>query len=145
VIKLAKELYTEIEINTSADKVWKILSDFDSYSKWNPFIRQINGKMRQGEKLKILLKEPKGKETGINPTVMKVEPNHEFRWLGKIPGFHGEHIFEIKSKGKNRIRFVQRERFTGFLVPLLWNRINSSIKPAFEDMNRELKRKAEAA
>jgi uncharacterized protein YndB with AHSA1/START domain len=31
-----KEIHTEIEINASAEKVWRVLTDFAAYSEWNP-------------------------------------------------------------------------------------------------------------
>ena len=36
-------LYTEIQIDASADQVWAILSDFASYPQWNPFITSMVG------------------------------------------------------------------------------------------------------
>ena len=57
----------------------------------------------------------------FRPTVLKVEPNREFRWLGHLlfPGlFDGEHIFTIEPLGEGHVRFTQREVFTGLLVPL---------------------------
>ncbi len=60
-----------------------------------------------------------------------------------IPGlFDGEHSFTIEAVGENRIRFTQREIFTGLLVPLfapalIWAR------RGFEEMNQALKAQAE--
>jgi hypothetical protein len=36
-----KELHTEIEINASAERVWRVLTDFAAYPKWNPFVRRV--------------------------------------------------------------------------------------------------------
>ena len=56
----------------------------------------------------------------FRPTVLKVEPNREFRWLGHllVPGlFDGEHSFTIEPLGESRVRFTQREIFTGCSFP----------------------------
>ena len=53
-----KEIYTEIEIQASDDKVWHILTDFKSYPLWNPFIRKADGNIKLGGKLKIILQPP---------------------------------------------------------------------------------------
>ena len=37
------EIHTEIEINASADAVYKVLTDFASYGSWNPVITKIEG------------------------------------------------------------------------------------------------------
>jgi len=39
-----KGISSEIEISTSAEKVWQVLTDFDSFPEWNPFIKMIEGK-----------------------------------------------------------------------------------------------------
>ncbi len=80
------------------------------------------------------------------PEVVKAEPNRELRWLGHllVPGlFDGEHIFAIEPLGANPVRFVQRETFTGLLVPLFARRLHTETLRGFEEMNRALKIEAE--
>jgi len=38
-----KKIETEIIINTTPERVWEILIDFENYPNWNPFIRAIVG------------------------------------------------------------------------------------------------------
>jgi uncharacterized protein YndB with AHSA1/START domain len=78
-----KEIRTEIDIKASAEKVWEVLTDFNNFPQWNPFIRQINGDPKVGTKLKIHLHTSSGKSRTYRPTVTKVEPNRELRWSGK--------------------------------------------------------------
>ena len=49
-----KEIYTEIEINSSAKEVWNILINFANYPNWNPFMKQINGELQEGSKLQVI-------------------------------------------------------------------------------------------
>jgi uncharacterized protein YndB with AHSA1/START domain len=44
---MAKEIKTEILINASPDKVWAILTDFDNYPSWNPFITSLKGEVKE--------------------------------------------------------------------------------------------------
>jgi hypothetical protein len=84
----------------------------------------------------------------FRPTVLKSEPNRELRWIGHllIPGlFDGEHIFTIEPLGPNRVRFVQREIFTGLLVPLFARGLDTDTQRGFEEMNQALKVQAEQA
>jgi hypothetical protein len=63
-----------------------------------------------------------------------------------VPGlFGGEHSFVIQPLGENRVRFVQREAFRGLLVPLFARSLDNSTLRGFEEMNRALKERAEAA
>ena len=82
----------------------------------------------------------------FRPTVMKVEPGRELRWLGHllVPGiFDGEHIFEIEELESDRVRFVQREVFKGLLVPLLARSLDRDTQRGFEEMNRALRERVE--
>lgn len=141
-----QELYTEIEINAAPEKVWKILMDFPSYGEWNPFVTSIVGEQKVGEKLEVELTQPGSKPMTMKPTVRNVAPNSEFRWLGHtgIPRiFDGEHIFQIEPMEESRVRFIQREKFRGILVPFLKKMLETTTKEGFKKMNRALKERAE--
>lgn len=141
-----KELRTEIEIEASPERVWQLLTDFDRFPEWNPFIRRASGKVETGAKLDVYLQPSNARGMSFRPTVLKAEPNRELRWLGRLfmPGlFDGEHIFTIESQVENRVRFVQREIFTGLLVPLFARRLDTDIRRDFEEMNQALKERAE--
>jgi hypothetical protein len=140
-----KEIRTEIDIKASAEKVWEVLTDFNNFPQWNPFIRQINGDPKVGTKLKIHLHTSSGKSRTYRPTVTKVEPNRELRWSGKsfIPGmFNGERIFSIELK-TNHVRFVHREIFTGLGVALAGDRLDKDMYQSFEKMNDAFKEEVE--
>ena len=84
----------------------------------------------------------------FRPKVLKAEPNRELRWLGHlvVPGlFDGEHIFVIEPLGPDRVRFIQREIFTGLLVPLFARGLDADTQRGFEEMNKALKVRAEQA
>jgi hypothetical protein len=51
-----KEIYTKIHINASPSIVWNILTDFDNYGEWNPFIKEISGVQQVGSELQIFIK-----------------------------------------------------------------------------------------
>jgi hypothetical protein len=143
-----KQLDTEIEIDAPAKHVWELLTDFASYPQWNPFIRHISGRLAPGERLRARLEAPGGRGMTFKPKVLTVEPNRELRWLGHllVPGvFDGEHSFTIQSLEENRVRFVQREAFKGLLVPLFARSLETNTQRGFEEMNRALKERAEAA
>lgn len=141
-----KELRVEIEIQASADRVWQILTDFANFPKWNPFIRRASGEPRIGAGLEVFLQPSGAKGMTFRPEVLKAEPNRELRWLGHllVPGlFDGEHIFTIEPLGLNHVRFVQRETFTGLLVPLFARGLLTETLRGFEEMNHALKIQAE--
>ena len=142
-----KELRTQIEINATPERVWDVLTAFDRFSEWNPFITRAEGDIQEGARLRVHIEPPGGKAMTFKPTVVRAVAGQELRWLGHllIPGvFDGEHIFEISRAGDGRTRFVQREEFRGLLVPVLWNSLATNTKNGFEAMNAALKERAEA-
>jgi len=143
-----KEIHTEIEIHAPAERVWQVLTDFAAYPQWNPFIRRIEGEIKVGARLQVFVQPSGGKGMSFRPTVLKAEPNREFRWLGHlwVPGlFDGEHSFKVEPLGEDLVRFIQEERFSGLLMPLLTKMLDRDIRPGFEEMNRALKLRAESA
>ena len=141
-----KELHSQIEIEASAERVWKVLTDFAAYPEWNPFIRRVNGRAEVDEQLVVRMRPSGTKGMTFRPTVLKAEPNRQLRWLGHllVPGlFDGEHIFEIEELDEDRVLFTQREIFRGLLVPLLARSLDRETQLGFEEMNRALRERAE--
>jgi hypothetical protein len=141
-----KEIRTDIEIDAPAERVWQVLTDFASFPQWNPFIRQATGEPKVGARLGVRIQPPGSKGMTFRPKVLRVEPNRERRWLGRlwIPGlFDGEPSFHLEPLGPTRTRLVQRETFRGLLVPLLFRWVGGSTRQGLEEMNRALKARAE--
>lgn len=139
------EIVTTIVINASAEKVWNILTDLDHYPDWNPFIKKVEGTPSFGQDLKITIQPPKSRAMTFFPKVLKVDQGKELRWKGKLffDGiFDGEHVFEIKSMGPQKVHFTQREEFSGFFVPF-FKRALGKTRVGFELMNMALKKEAE--
>src|SRR5436309_16033380 len=142
------ELRTDIEIDAPVERVWDVLTDFDRFPDWNPFIRWIRGNAQVGSRLDVFLGASGTRGMRFRPKVTKVVPNRELRWLGRLglPRlFDGEHIFEIEPLGPTRARFIQSERFRGLLVPLMARSLNRDARRGFEEMNRALRARVGAS
>ena len=143
---MSPQLHTEIAIEATPDRVWEILTDFAAYPSWNAFIPCISGPGTVGSRLDLQMRPPGGRGMQLRPTLLAAAPSQELRWLGQlgVPGlFDGEHRFRIEPLGTNRVRFVQEERFTGLLAPLVLRFIESGTRRGFEAMNQALKVRAE--
>ena len=143
-----KELVTEIEIDAAVETVWLILMDFENYANWNPFIREISGEAKKGSQLKVYIKPSGGMGMTLRPTVVKAEANKAFGWKGKlgVSGvFDGQHEFILEHNSSGKVRFIHREEFTGFLVPLIWPMLETNTRRGFEEMNAALKNLAEGS
>ena len=140
-----KELRTEIEIQTTPDKVWQVLTSLDRYPEWNPFIHHAIGKAKVGEKVDITFKSG-SKGMTLHCTVVKAEPNKELRWKYHVVLpilFSGEHSFIIEQVEGNKVRFIDREIFNGLLVPMQAKDIDTNSRQGFEALDKALKARAE--
>jgi len=140
-----RTIHTEIGISAPATRVWDILMATAQWAEWNPFAR-VSGRLAVGGRLDVEISPPGKKPMKFTPTVVKLEPGRELRWLGHLgfPGiFDGEHAFRVVPENGSRCRFEQFEAFSGLLAgPILWL-AGDATKRGFEAMNRALKVKAE--
>ncbi|WP_430406731.1 SRPBCC family protein [Fluviicola sp.] len=107
---MKKEIKSEIVIQASPNRVWEILTAFEKYPSWNPFIKSIQGQVKVGEKMVVRLEPPGAKGMTFKPTVLVFEENKEFKWIGHlfITGlFDGEHRFELIDNGDGTTTFIQ--------------------------------------
>ncbi len=121
LLVFSRNLSSEILIDSSAEQVWLLITDFENFPHWNPFIRHATGEVKKGAKLELFIQPSGTKGMTFRPKVLKVDPNHELRWLGRLylPGlFDGEHALIIETLSENSVKFIQREKFNGLLVPL---------------------------
>lgn len=142
-----RTIHTEIGIFAPAARVWAILMASDTWAEWNPFAK-VSGRFAVGERIFVTLTLPGQRARTFRPTVVRLEPERELRWLGSLGLrglFDGEHGFRVTPEEVGRCRFEQFEMFTGLLVaPVLWA-VGGAAREGFEAMNRALKTHAESA
>ena len=141
-----KRITTEIIINAPKEKVWNILTDFDAYPQWNPFILSVKGKAVKGERLTNTLRN--GNKTVVfKPKVLNVVPNQYLGWLGSlgIKGlFDGYHYFEIEALSPTQVKLKHGEEFSGLLSTAILKKIAEATRQNFIRMNQALKERAES-
>jgi len=140
---MQKEITTEVQIAATSSQVWEVLTDFDSYSEWNPFIKSITGEVKVGNTIKAEL----GGMT-FKPEVLVYEENKEFKWIGKLlfKGlFDGEHRFQLMDNSDGTTTFIQSEKFSGLLVRLFAKKLDRETKGDFVAMNEALKKRVEGS
>lgn len=141
-----KKIETEILIEAAPKQIWAVLTDFENYPSWNPFIASIKGKKAVGETLEVQIQPPGGKGMTFRPELLRLDEEKEFRWKGKLlfkGVFDGEHYFILEKKGENHTLLRHGELFGGFLVSLLGGML-AKTKDGFQLMNEALKSRCEA-
>ena len=141
-----RTIHTEIGILAPAAVVWEVLTDFEGWQRWNPFMR-VTGEAKPDAPLSLVISVPKRKPVKLRPRIIHFEAGRELRWLGRgmaVPGlFDGEHGFRVVAEDTGRCRFEQFETFKGLLASAVLSRTEGAIKTGFTAMNRSLKREAE--
>ncbi len=141
-----KELSSSIEIDASPERVWQVLTDFGLYPQWNPFIRRVRGKAIGRARLLVRVQPSGARGMTFRPVVTRADPGRELRWRGGllIPGLlDREHIFVIEPLEEGRVRFSQRQVFSGLLAPLLARGLHRDTRRGFEEMAYAFKERAE--
>ena len=136
-----KTIETSILIDATPQKVWEVLTDFENYSKWNPFIQSIHGQKEKGGRLEVSIQPPEGNKLSFEPVVLEWCKHKMIRWKRElyITGlFDGEHYFIIEPYKSYGTNFIQGENFSGLLVPLLRKSLYKTEK-GFYMMNADLK------
>lgn len=140
------QLSTEIEINAPAAIVWQVLIEGEHYHEWNPFITTLEGELREGGRLNVVVSSTDGTDFRFRPEVLRVDPQKELRWRGRVISdliFAGEHYFLLHEVGPARTRVTHGENFQGVLLRLLGKQMTATAR-GFVFMNQALKRRAEA-
>jgi hypothetical protein len=143
---MSRQLHAEIEIQGPAERVWEVLTDFDAYQEWNPFMVKASGTPQPGHRLEVHMRPAGRRTTTFRPEVLEADPGRKLRWLGRllVPGlFDGEHSFTIEPAGPGRVRLTQHEEFRGLLAPLLLAMIAKPTLESFHRMNQALKARVE--
>lgn len=138
---MAFSISTQIHINATPNQVWQVLTDVDLYPEWNPFVKSLEGVVKEGSYIKVSLPGMK-----IKPKVINFEKNNLFKWSGNLlfKGiFDGVHSFRLVDNDDGTTTFIHSEEFKGFLIPLLKKKLSTEIKDGFEEMNRALKQRVE--
>ena len=135
------KIETSILIHSTPTIVWSILTEFEKYPEWNPFVKSLKGSVAEGKQIEVQLPGMKFK-----PTVVTFKPKQEFAWLGHlwIKGlFDGQHSFRLVDNHDGTTTFYHSENFSGILVPIFKQKLLKDTLNGFEHMNQKLKARAE--
>jgi len=139
-----KELKTEIILNASPESVWKVLTDFQKYPQWNPFIVKIEGELKLDSFLSTSLKS-KDKLMSFRPKVTRLEEGRAFEWLGQafLGTFKGRHYFVLEPLAEGKTKLIHGEQFSGLLSGMVLHMIGEETLHNFQRMNKALQAEVE--
>ena len=135
------KIETTIDMKANVNAVWGVLTAFDAYPTWNPFVTKIEGEQKVGARLLVEITPQERKATPFHPVLTQYRVHQEMRWVGVLGSallFRGEHYFCLEQLSETETRFVQGEIFTGLLARPLMEFIGKATRFGFERMNEAL-------
>lgn len=140
-----RKIYTDIVVNASAEQVWSVIKDTKSYKNWAVFLTDIQGELKDGNKItaKFQLNPSKEKYNSIDHTI-QVEEGKFFYWAEKGPmGICDNHHFIIETMDENTSKFIQKDELTKGTTFLLGGYLSKIYVKGYQDFNRALKQEVE--
>jgi S-(hydroxymethyl)glutathione synthase len=141
-------LRTEITINAAPQTVWSIMDDLERYPEWNRLLPRIEGRTTVGQKLTATISYPDLEPIPFSPTVTRIVGARELRWISTVPGndgFTADHYFAMTPTAAGGTHLENCEVFEGTHLGMVWSLMETVGRKSFEDMNADLKARAEAA
>lgn len=139
---------TEAKIEAPVGVVWGVLTDFRSFERWNPFVREIHGQVAVGAQLEVTLAWRGHAKVTQRHIVLRADTPRELRWRHRfyVAGLHDvQHgwCLDVLSDGSTRLRHSRAVR--GRLAEWLGQGDEAPITEAMNQMNIALKARAERA
>jgi hypothetical protein len=145
---MACEVVTQIIIHAPAAQVWERLTDFAAYPRWNPFLRQVSGELLVGQPLRVQFQLPGTRAMTLRTRVERIHPGRELAWSGHAIAaqvLQAHHSFYIEPLADDRTQFIQRQNFSGLLVPVMGASLRKRTRRGFLLMNAALKGSLESS
>jgi hypothetical protein len=129
-------------IAASPERIWALLVDAESYASWNPAVISLQGRIAEGETIKLL--------AAVNPKrtfslkVSGIRPQHEMVWAEGMPLglFRGVRTISLRALGEAETEFTMQEIYSGPLAKLITKAI-PDLNESFAQFADGLKRAAE--
>ena len=126
-----------VDIDAPAEDVWAVVTDFKSYSAWNPLLTNVEGDLVAGGELRV---QPAFIPTAVRATVTQVDNPNRFEWEDHVPLKLLTPVFSVQllQLAENRTRVIISEAFTGPLLSILGRRLDRQMPPLYEAMGEAL-------
>ncbi|UIR55200.1 SRPBCC domain-containing protein [Sphingobacterium sp. SRCM116780] len=137
---------SKITIHANIHAVWLVLADFNQYPTWSPTIKSFAEIPHVGKRSEVELEQPDGPGMTMRPLFLKIEPNEELRWKGRLLMnglFDGEHYFILEKITDTETILIQGEIFSGVFVRFFQKMINGATLNGFRLFNEAIKSRAE--
>lgn len=138
ILKQKKGYYTSIDLPYSAKQVWEQLTNFETYSKWNPLVSSLEGSIKKGGEIRVFIVPL---QQFYKATISAYVPQQELSWEGVqwLPSLlTGRHYYQLEAIDAQHTRLHHWEYFTGLASWFLSKKLLHKMETAFVHHNRAL-------
>ena len=137
-----------VEINAPASLVWEVLTDLENYPHWNSFCFSARCGMQINDMVEMLTRHPETGETWpVNEYLVTCEPELRLAWEqrpvpeNKDAARRDQYVQAIDA---NRCTYFTTDQFLGVNADTIMAEHGAWVKKAFDQVARDLKKRAEA-
>jgi len=132
----SRETSVSVDIQADSKTIWSLLTNAESYPKWNSTVISIDGKIALGEK--IQLKSYLDPKRVFKLSVKEVEPERRLVWGDAM----GKREYLLTQKSNGQTNFSMTEKIGGPLFPLFAKMI-PPFDESFDKFAHDLKTESE--
>lgn len=135
-----------IGVQAPAEIVWEVVSEFETWTHWNPLYRKAEGQMKIGTALVLEQHLPGEPPRVIQPIVQDWVPYEQLHWRSsRMGGFvTAIRYLEIETMGPANSTFSNGELFMGMLLRFVGRDERRKLRAAFAAMGEAVRDRAEA-
>ncbi len=140
-----RSIYTDIIIDATPEQVWSVLTDTGSYKNWAAFMVDIQGEIKDGEKITTVFQtNPQKKKLTTIDHFISVTEGKEFFWSEKGPGgIKDNHHFRVEPAGDGKTKFVQSDEIMKGITWLAGSNLSKMYAKGYQAFNQNLKAEVE--
>ena len=136
----------ELDIDAPGELVWSVLTDFEAYAQWNPFVVEAACALQPGGAIdmKVKLLGPAQRQVEY---IHAVDPGKGFSYnmkpmpLGALSSFRSHKIIDL---GDGRSHYSSYFYLQGWLMPVVRGLMRGALQRGFSSMSEALKVRAQA-
>ncbi|MET8796639.1 SRPBCC domain-containing protein [Nocardia sp. NPDC004568] len=135
-----------VEVDAPADVVWSVLTDFDRYGDWNPFISRCRADLAVGAPIEMTVQQLAPRPIRMREWIRSVDAGREFSYSMKpIPlgALRSKRAHTLTPLSGDRTRYESHFELDGWLAPLVGLLFGRGFEKGFPGMTTAVQREAE--
>ncbi|MDG2051131.1 MAG: SRPBCC domain-containing protein [Myxococcota bacterium] len=141
------EIEESCEVMASASVLWQVITDFDRYPEWNPFVISCAADLQEGQTINMKVQLFKHFAQPQREIILEVNPGRSFRYglpsnrLGALASCRSH---EVQPRGAQRSHYRSHFQLQGWLAPLTQALLGRRLEHGFRSMTQALVAHAES-